>query len=515
MEGKAQGTGTFGPGTAGMTLQQAVFAGLVDPGNLVNVREIVDNVTATPDCGSVSPVNCDTSVYSGPRAQYTITNNADGSTTVVDTTSAPPAVGVVATGDGTDTLFHVDRLQFADQTVILGNPGAPTAVSAARGNASATVSWTAPANTGATPLTGFQVDVRTGTTVVRTVSVTPGTANSTVITGLTNGTAYNFVVRAVNSIGAGPDSGPSNTVTPAAVPGAPTNVTATAGNAQATVSWTPGANNGSAVTGFSVQVLNAANVQQGALRPAGAAATSLVVTGLTNGTTYHFVVTATSAIGTGPGGTSNAVTPTAPNTAPSAPGIGVATAGNASATVRWTVPASNGGSAITGYNVQVLNAANVQVGALRPAGAAATSLVVTGLTNGTTYHFTVTATNAIGTSVPSASSNNVTPATVPGAPTIGAATSGTPGGAVNATARWTAPAATGGSAITGYRVTALRFTNAADTTPNATVVSAVQGAGVRTLTMTLPAGFYRFTVQAINAVGGSAQSARSNLVQAR
>ncbi len=42
MEGKAQPGGTFGPGTAGMTLQQAVFAGLVDPGNLVNVREIAE-----------------------------------------------------------------------------------------------------------------------------------------------------------------------------------------------------------------------------------------------------------------------------------------------------------------------------------------------------------------------------------------------------------------------------------------------------------------------------------------
>jgi hypothetical protein len=64
-------------------------------------------------------------------------------------------------------------------------------------------------------------------------------------------------------------------------------------------------------------------------------------------------------------------------------------------------------------------------------------------------------------------------------------------------------------------VTALLLSNAADTTPNATVVSAVQGAAVRALTMTLPAGLYRFTVQAINAVGGSAQSARSNLVTAR
>ena len=188
----------------------------------------------------------------------------------------------------------------------------------------------------------------------------------------------------------------------------------------------------------------------------------------------------------------------APVTVPGAPTIGTATAGNASATVNWTAPASNGGSAITGYVVTPYIGATAQsattVGVV-------TSTSITGLTNGTSYTFRVAAINSVGTGAQSADSNAVTPATVPGAPTIGTATAGN----ASATVNWTAPASNGGSAITGYVVTP--YIGA--TAQSATTVGVVTSTSISGLSNGTS---YTFRVAAINSVGTGAQSANSNAV---
>ncbi|CAN5451747.1 hypothetical protein BH11PSE11_BH11PSE11_02650 [soil metagenome] len=283
-------------------------------------------------------------------------------------------------------------------------------------------------------------------------------------------------------------------VTAATVPGAPAIGLATAGSGQATVAFVaPASNGGSAITGYTVTSNPAGGVDSNA----GGTGLSHVVTGLVNGTSYTFTVKATNIIGTGAASAaSNSVTPTAVLSVPGAPIIGTATGGNAQATVTFSAPGNNGGTAITGYTVTSSPAG----GSDSNAGSTGLSHVITGLVNGTNYTFTVKATNAIGTGAASLASNSVTPATVPGAPVIGTATAGN----TQATVTFTAPSSNGGNAITGYTVTS---------NPAGGTDSNAGGTGLSHLITGLVNGTsYTFTVRATNAKGTGAASSVSNSV---
>ncbi|OKQ00036.1 S-layer homology domain-containing protein [Paenibacillus sp. P46E] len=126
------------------------------------------------------------------------------------------------------------------------------------------------------------------------------------------------------------------------------------------------------------------------------------VKGLTNGTTYYFVVKATNSVGDS--ATSDEISGT-PRTVPSVPSVPMdvtAVAGEGQATVSFTIPAGDGGSAITGYEVTASPGNLTATGTTSP-------ITITGLSNGLTYTFTVKAINNVGSSAASTASNTVTP----------------------------------------------------------------------------------------------------------
>ncbi len=171
----------------------------------------------------------------------------------------------------------------------------------------------------------------------------------------------------------------------ATAPGAPTGVSATAGNGSAPVSWTAPGSGGSAITSYTVTPYIGAAAQTPVTVSGSPPATTATVTGLTNGTSYTFTVSATNAVGTGQASSpSNAVTPIAP-TVPGAPSGVSATGGNGSASVSWTAPGS-GGSAITSYTVTPYVGSAAQTPVTVSGSPPATSTTVTGLTNGTSLY---------------------------------------------------------------------------------------------------------------------------------
>lgn len=283
-------------------------------------------------------------------------------------------------------------------------PGAPTAVSASSGNGQATVTFTAPASNGGATITGYTA---TSTPDGITASITGATAAPITVAGLHNGTAYTFTVHATNSVGNSVESTASSAVTPSTVPDAPTGASAVAGNQRAVVSFTAPANNGgAAITGYTVTATDTTNGTHGGQTATGASS-PLTVTGLTNGDHYTFTVHATNTKGNSVESTaSGSVIPA--QSAPDAPTNIMATSGVTSASVSFAAPANNGGQTITGYTVTATDTIIPANGGQEVTGASSPLTVAT-LAPGDAYTFVVQATNSLGTSVASASSNLVIP----------------------------------------------------------------------------------------------------------
>lgn len=232
-----------------------------------------------------------------------------------------------------------------------------------------------------------------------TVSSSSFTSSFSAITSLSENTAYDVYFVAED------DEGTSNLqssvtkvdVTTADVSAAPTSLSITPGSTELTVTFSAPADTGSgAIVEYQYQL------DGGLWVSTSSTSTSINITGLTNGTTYSVKVRAVTTVGDGEASSAISGTPGVP-LSPTSLSV---TAGDTKATLTFTAPTNDGGSAITSYAYQIDGGSWVSTSST------ATSINVNGLTNGTTYSFAVRAVNANGDSVVS-SSVSATPAEIP------------------------------------------------------------------------------------------------------
>ncbi|MES2298802.1 MAG: YHYH protein [Pseudomonadota bacterium] len=374
-------------------------------------------------------------------------------------------------------------------------PGAPGAVVATAANGAATISFEAPSTTGGVPISAYTVRCSANGA---SVSVSAA-ASPVLVTGLNNDTAYTCTVTATNDVGTGA-SDRAVVVTPQApppdsAPGAPTLRSVVAAYHSAVVNFTaPTSNGGQPITLYTASCSSGVSVSSSS-----ASKSPITVTGLSNGTQYSCSVTASSAVGVGAPSDSASVTPIdvppQPGTgsAPSVPLIGTSFGSDSIGIIAFAVPESDGGSPISGYT------AVCAAGAFSTSNAGfASPIIVTQLTNGVHYTCKVYASNGYGTSGAS-STVTVTPvppaagSTVPGAPTIGAAT----GGESSASIAFGAPASSGGDPIFMY--TALCSAGGVSISASAST-SPILLTGMNNGTL------YSCSVSAVNGVGMGASS---------
>ena len=437
---------------------------------------------------------------------YAVRESADGGRTWKTSTFTQPlnpgasnlATTVTGLANGSNYIFQVAAVSAvgqgnwspaSDSVLLLA---APTILSAVGGDGRVVLVWTAPVVAGTLSIDDYIIQESSDNgTAWLTVADQVSTA-ATATASVSNGVAYVFRVAARTAQGQGEWSAQSVTVTPRGPASAPLSVRGTPGDSKVDLTWTaPVSTGGSAITDYIIESSSNSGGTWSTVAEGVSTVPAATVTGLTNGVSYVFRVTARTSFGLG--GRSVASSPVIPIRTASVPLTLAATVGDGQAVLNWTTPASNGGAAITDYAVQKSTDGGRTWTDFADGVSTATTATVTSLTNGTSYVFRVAARTIAGLSDWTAASTAVVPLSRASAPRSLQAVAGDG----QAVLTWVAPASTSGAPVTDYLVQ--RSADGGRTwTDVADGVSAVTGATVSGLANGTT---YVFRVAAVTAAG--------------
>jgi len=306
-------------------------------------------------------------------------------------------------------------------TLVLSEEGTPQPLTVPNAPTGLTATVVSPTQSS---LTGYQIEVKIDAGFWSTLVANAGTSTSYSDSGLISDTTYTYRVFAINSVGT---SIPSNTAsayysTGSTIPDAPTGLTATeVSPTQIDLSWSaPSNNGGSSLTGYQIEVKIDAGSWSTLVANAGTS-TSYSDSGLISDTTYTYQVSAINSVGTSiPSTEASDTTNTQPpqSTVPDAPtGLAATPVSSSQVDISWSAPSDDGGSSITGYQIEVKVGTDPWSTLVANAGTS-TSYSDTNLIPDTTCTYRVSAINSVGTSVPSTETSATTHSAPPPTPQL-------------------------------------------------------------------------------------------------
>ncbi len=336
---------------------------------------------------------------------------------------------IQATPDG---AWSADTMAAAaSATTTSGTPAMPVIATATAGTGddadSITLTWTAP-NSGGSDITGYQLRIYDGTKWA--IEASPAADDLMYKDeGLPPGKRQYYILAARNSMGYGPWSAAASAMTAAGAPDAPTLMATATGTDSIQLTWNVPDANGATITGYEIVTWDTTGEAWGTtnLLGTGDTVTEFVHTGLDAGTKYIYRIRAlpqTGDAGWSATSMSDGASATTHGDTPGRPtALAVAVASTnptTSLTLTWTAPTDTGGSALTGYEVQIRSGGR-WVAESTPTAATYTD---TGLAVGTKYYYRVRAVNGEGGGLWSAYAAGTTNTGDPDAPVLTATATG-------------------------------------------------------------------------------------------